>query len=364
MAAKNSKYPIKTNEKNIEQTGEDSFRVRMMSAGHKINKTFDTIDEAKVYRDLVKANSALDVHESQIFEARVKKAESKTYTFANAIKSYRIKKTAGKKGWESEASRLDKIERCTKIVNMPLYQIKADHILELLEWIRTSGTAAKGVKSKVASESTVKRYYSLIHHVLQIAVDELKKIDRNPVAAIPKSARPKSGKGRDRRLRGNEYEQLLSVLKGQEKVIFILAVETSMRRGEQLNMRWEDLDSKARTLLLPDTKIGESRTIYLSHTAIDAFKSLEIQGIKGKIITLTEQQLRYRWVKAREQIGAPDLRIHDLRHEATSRMFESGFGEIEAATQTGHKSLQMLKRYAHLKQGHILEKLDRPARPV
>lgn len=52
-----------------------------------------------------------------------------------------------------------------------------------------------------------------------------------------------------------------------------------------------------------------------------------------------------------------DLRFHDLRHEATSRLFERGLGMMEVASMTGHKSLSMLKRYTHVDAARLAEKL-------
>ena len=52
-----------------------------------------------------------------------------------------------------------------------------------------------------------------------------------------------------------------------------------------------------------------------------------------------------------------DLHFHDLRHEATSRFFEKGFNVMEAAAITGHKTLQMLKRYTHLKVEDLAERM-------
>jgi len=356
--------------KNIFQRGKHSFRVKMMSQGHTINKTFDTLADAQIFRDLTLVNASLDHNEAATHAARAKKVETKCFTLADAIKKYRVEKSEKKKGWEKEKSQLDKISRCTAITTMPIYQIKAEHILQLLEWIKTSGKAENKNKKdktgnpagKPTSDATLRRYFNIIRHIFQIAVEEWKKIDSNPCAAVPKSARPKDGKGRDRRLRGDEYEQMTTQLKGQAKIIFILAVETAMRRGDQLNMRWEHLDLKRGTLYLTDGKGGDARTVFLSNTAIAAFKNLEVQGINGKIITITARQIRYAWVQAREAIGAPDLCLHDLRHEATSRLYEKGMGDIEVTTMTAHKTMAMLKKYAHLKQEHIMEKLNRPAR--
>ena len=359
MAKPAKKFP-RTVDTCIVQQGEMSFRVKIMRGGNLVDKSFDTLAEAKIFRDLTLANAALDPNEQATFEARAKKVETKTFTLANAIEKYRIDKSEKKKGWEKEKSQLDKILRCG-IAAMPLYQIKAGHIIELLKWIKTSG--CKKIKTRQASESTVRRYFNLIRHIFQIAVEEWHKIDANPCATVPKSARPKDGQPRDRRLKGNEYALMLDQLNGESKIIFILSVETAMRRGEIFSMRWEDLDLKNRTLYLhsSNTKTDEARHIPLSKVAVEALSGLP-RGIRGSIITITTWHFAHAWKLARVAIGAPDLRIHDMRHEATSRLFEKGFGDIEAATVTGHKTLAMLKRYAHLKQEHILEKLDRPAR--
>ena len=54
-----------------------------------------------------------------------------------------------------------------------------------------------------------------------------------------------------------------------------------------------------------------------------------------------------------------DLHFHDLRHEAVSRFVEMGLSDQEVAAISGHKSMQMLKRYTHLRAEDLVEKLDR-----
>jgi integrase len=63
------------------------------------------------------------------------------------------------------------------------------------------------------------------------------------------------------------------------------------------------------------------------------------------------------WKRALAKLEIHDLRWHDLRHEAASRLFEKGLHPMEVASITGHKSMQMLKRYTHLKPESILESL-------
>lgn len=52
-----------------------------------------------------------------------------------------------------------------------------------------------------------------------------------------------------------------------------------------------------------------------------------------------------------------DLRLHDLRHEAASRLFELGLGIMEVAAITGHKDLRSLKRYTHIDPGHLARRI-------
>ncbi len=58
-----------------------------------------------------------------------------------------------------------------------------------------------------------------------------------------------------------------------------------------------------------------------------------------------------------KRTGIKNLRLHDLRHEATTRFFELGLNIMEVSTITGHKDLKMLKRYTHLKAQDLALKL-------
>lgn len=73
---------------------------------------------------------------------------------------------------------------------------------------------------------------------------------------------------------------------------------------------------------------------------------------------MTGSAVRSAFDRVRIQIGAPDLRFHDLRHEAISRLFEGGFNSIEVSAITGHRDVKMLKRYTHLRAADLATKLD------
>jgi len=143
-----------------------------------------------------------------------------------------------------------------------------------------------------------------------------------------------------------------------------------------LRLQWRDVDLLAGVATLRDTKNGEDRTIPLSPAARYILQQLP-RSLCGRVFPVTDRQVRsaydyaiararrrYEVECARQGVSASagyltDLRFHDLRHEATSRLFEMGFDVMEAAAVTGHKTLAMLKNYTHLRAHKLAEKMAR-----
>lgn len=357
-------------EKNIIQRGKYSFLVRLMINGKTIDETFDTEDEARIFRDKHLHSAALDVHQSAVIESRIKKQQSKTYLLKDAIKDYR-KRSEIKKGATQEKASLDLLTRLP-ISEKSLYMIGKTDLIQMFAHIK-SGSYRKVRKTKVAktdkdivirpaSDATARRYSNLARHIFECAKND-GKIERNPFDLLSKDERPQDGRARDRRFRGNEYEHLQKVLDVESRVALTLFVESAMRRGELLAIDWKFIKfiGNLGTVHIPDSKTDESRTVPLSSVASNALKSLLKDGVlptSGKVFTLTPASLNHKWRSARVVIGSPDLRVHDLRHEATSRLFEDkNLNVVEAATITGHKSLSMLKRYANLNPELLAKKL-------
>jgi integrase len=96
------------------------------------------------------------------------------------------------------------------------------------------------------------------------------------------------------------------------------------------------------------TKNGESRGVPLSSRAVAVLRSLPPASSGCVFGKLTKEALKQSFKRAVRRAGISGLRLHDLRHEATSRFFERGLNVMEVASVTGHKTLQMLKRYTHL----------------
>lgn len=332
---------MKQVDKNIYQYGDYSFQVKMMVAGNKASKVFDTLPEARTWRDLQRAGAALDHDEARIFEARVKKREAQTFTVRQALDKYMKEITPTKKGADVEEDRINKTKR-TKLANKSLYMVKPSDVLDFLDEIG-------------GSDNNKRKYASLISHMYRTAAKRWSMSVENPVAG--KIEMPSNGKPRDRRLEGNESTIILKHLTEPARSVVVFAIETAARQGEILEIRWKNVDLKSRVIFLTDTKNGESRAVPLSTVAIETIKS-QPRGIgDSTVFRITKSQLRKAWEKARHESGCPDLRFHDLRHEAASRLFEKGLNVMEAASVTGHKTLGMLKRYTHLNPTELAKKL-------
>lgn len=206
---------------------------------------------------------------------------------------------------------------------------------------------------------TIRRELSLLQHAFDIARREWDMpLAENPIASVRK---PKPGNPRDRRLKGDEYERLMQAAgecrNEQIAPLIAVAVETGMRRGEMLNMRWEDLDAERRTLRIPETKTGIPRTIPLSLTAARLLAD-RLRNGSDYVFPTTASAVQQAWKRLTRRAGLTDLHFHDLRHEAISRFFEKGLSVAEVALISGHRDYRQLFRYTHLRAEDVARKLS------
>ncbi len=178
----------------------------------------------------------------------------------------------------------------------------------------------------------------------------------NPVRQI---RLPAPAGARTRRLLDGEESRLLEVAQKHGDVIgpiITWAIETAMRRGEIAAMRWEHLDRKDRVLLIPETKNGTPRQVPLSTAALAVLDALP-RRLDGRVWGMRPDSISQAFERVCKAAGIEGLTFHDLRHEATSRFFEQGFNPMEVASITGHKTLQMLKRYTHLRAADLAKRI-------
>jgi integrase len=126
--------------------------------------------------------------------------------------------------------------------------------------------------------------------------------------------------------------------------VIVLAIETAMRRGEILGLRWEHIDLDKKTVFPPLTKNGSSRWVPLSDEAVA--KLSKAPGDAEPLFPLTDVAFRQAWNRLRARADINDLiTFHDLRHEAISRMFDSGIKIHEVMAVSGHRAASQLFRY-------------------
>ena len=262
--------------------------------------------------------------------------------------------TPTKKGVKQERNRIRQLQS-SKLAAMTMDKITSEAI-----------ALYRDTRLKTVSANTVRIELALISVVFEQCRKEWGFALANPVRGI---RIPKPGKPRQRRLERGEEEALLAACRTSRAYYLhsfvVLAIETGMRFGELLGIRWEHINLNSQTIYLPDTKNGHPRTVPLSTRAVGAINALP-RAINGKLFTSGYQSIHNAFnlavTKARgtqpdSNIFLKGLRFHDLRHEAVTRLFEKGLNPIEVGMVSGHKTLSMLQRYTHLRSEELVSKL-------
>lgn len=269
-----------------------------------------------------------------------------TMTVGELLGRYRASVTPSKRSADSESWRLSKMLKAS-ICGLSLADVQPSHIAAYRDW-----------RLEAAKPGTVRRELSLLRTALEVARREWGvELRENPVDNV---RRPVAHDARDRRLSQDEWRRLEAGLRhtrNKEVEPFVrLALETALRRGELLNLRWRHVDLERRVALIPDTKTGRPRTIPLSPEAVRLIASRERTG--ERVLNLTPMALRRAWERLCARAKVEDLRVHDLRHEALSRFSELGLNTPELATISGHRDVRMLLRYTHVQPAHLALKLS------
>lgn len=302
-------------------------------------KTFSSKQDAEKWSRSIEREMDIGTYTSRTI------AESTT--LGQVLKRYRTEVTPQKRGADIESIRLSAMER-HRIAKRSLALINAPALAEY-----------RDDRLKCVSGPTVLRELQILSAVLNHARREWCYPITNSVADI---RRPPPSKGRNRTLSHDEEVRLLEHLEGGGRSdagtytkgtrnpwvapLVRVALETAMRRGELLSLRWEHINQPKRTAYLPMTKNGQARTVPLSTKAVDVLSKLP-RSIDGRTFPVTANALKLAFVRACEASKIDGLHFHDLRHTATSRLAEKLPNVIELAMVTGHSDLKMLARYYH-----------------
>ncbi|GJD64396.1 integrase [Methylobacterium frigidaeris] len=267
-------------------------------------------------------------------------------TLAQILERYRDEISPTKRSHVTEVARINGILR------RPICH-------RTLTLLSTADVAAyRDERLKIVAPATVIREMNTISHAIDTARREWNiHLAQNPCKLV---RRPVPPRGRTRRLEGNEEQILLAAADAGRtpylRPLIVLAIETGMRRGEILSLRWEHIDLEQRVAHLPMTKNGNSRDVPLSTRAVETLRALRT-GESETVFSLAPNTVRLAWDRLTRRVGLKDLHLHDLRHEAVSRLFEKGFNVAEVATISGHRELRMLQRYTHLRAADLASRL-------
>ncbi len=307
--------------------------------------------------------------------AHIQRGASERLTFNASLDRYLVEVTPTKKA---------ATQRAEKLRAKPLREFFGDYALAAIgvdlvaryrdQRLATASQRVNKATGKAAPlrPATVRLELALLGHVFTTAIKEWRiGLVQNPVHNIRK---PSAGEGRDRRLSGDEETRVLVAVDAYSNPmlgwIVRIALETGMRSSEITGLRVRQVDTKRRIVRLADTKNDSARTVPMTRTAQALFEQALANPLRPKDCDLVffgepgrdGQRRPYNFNKAwndlKHRIGIADLRFHDLRHEAVSRLVEAGLSDQEVAAISGHKSMQMLKRYTHLRAEDLVGKLD------
>lgn len=328
------------------------------------DKSFLTRADAEAWAKIVESEMVRGVF--------IKQTVAERTSLADALDRYEKEITPSKRGANQEKHRI-RVWKADPLAKKSLASLRG---VDFAKW--------RDNRTKAVKPATIRHDLEVISNLFNIAriewgMDGL----ANPIEGI---RLPSIRNARNRVFYSGEEGQLLAAIEpaprnesGQwgkscrsdyMKPLVQLALETAMRRGELLSLRWENINIDDRFAFLPMTKNGDPRSIPLSSAASELLSSLGkkcnglvFEGVTSNAVKLgftrAVQRARRTYVEngGEDPRMLIDLHFHDLRHVAITRLAEKLPNVIELSAVTGHKSLAMLKRYYHVKPEVLARKL-------
>jgi integrase len=273
--------------------------------------------------------------------------EATRTTLKEALERYKREVTPKKKGARREQDRVGAWVKHPLALRF-LSQLRGADFAKHRDERRAEGRA----------ENTIRIELAMISKLYKIAAKDWGMEGlRNPIASV---TMPGPSNKRERRLTPDEETALLGQLTQSGPYmapLASLAIETAMRQGELLALTWADVDLQKRIAHLKDTKNSEPRDVPLSTRAIEILKALPRSlDNTAPLFPISQDEVIRTFRKACTDAKIENLKFHDLRHEATSRICKL-LSMHEAMRVTGHKTPAMLMRYYHPKAEDLARKL-------
>jgi integrase len=344
----------------IEERGDFQYRVKIRLRGVRLTQTFERLRDAQEWVRIQEGRISGDEY--------VDRRLSKMTSLTKAIDFY---ETQGVNRSKADAkNKFAKLRywRDSRFASWSLVSLKSWDLIawrrEVLDEDNAEDGEAVGLECECSAQTVVHRL-NVLSQVYKFWILHRDNAVINPVVD---GVRPSLDNRRERRLQEGEEERLLKVLERSSrpwlKAAAIISIETAMRQAELAGITHGRLHLKGPNphVLLPKTKNNRARTVPLSKRAVAAFKSLIPKSRPAPTATVfpieTPRAIGHAWRDIITDEFFPDLRWHDLRHEAISRLFEeTDLRDNEIMAVTGHIRPEMLTRYTHLRTARLASRL-------
>nr|WP_284504294.1 site-specific integrase [Caballeronia sp. ATUFL_F1_KS4A] len=346
------------------------WRAQVRRRGQSITKTFKTKSAALAWaRDqetaIDKGNNPVDAHHLTvgllITKYREARSDSGRAIPAKSNEDYILKRLCDAFGDELAA------------------RLNTQRIVKFAQMRRAAGAGEYTVDMDLSKLGTVMRHTaSLLDVVLPDAVGTARPALHHLHLIGP-------GKKRERRPTSDEIEKIFAWFAEHPEReqampdLLRVAMQCAFRRGELFSLRWDDIDKEQHLALVrdrkhPRQKIGNDEWVPLIGDSFEVLMRQPRHPVpasylarrqtepnlpphKNEFIFRFDKGTASKYFKqACDEKGIVDLRLHDLRHEATSALFEAGWEIPEVAAVTGHKDWRNLKRYTNLKPAEVAKK--------
>lgn len=340
-----------TIEKRRTTDGNPAYRVKVRLKGHPPQTaTFSSRSDASKWA----AKIETDIREHRHFPV----AASQQHTLGELIDRYVKHHLSRKKVAAQQASQLHWWQQ--QIGDLRLADVTPALLIQQREAL------AESRPGRPRSTATVNRYLAALSHVFTIGVREYEWLDRNPLQRV---SRGQESRGRVRFLSEPERTRLLAACQASSNpdlyLAAILSLATGARRMEILGLRWPQVDLVRKTITLLETKNGERRALPLGEQPLALLRDrAKVRRIDSDLVfpgrsPRQPAQFRHAWDIALKTAQIDDFHWHDLRHSAASYLAMNGASLQEIAAILGHKTLAMVKRYAHLSEQHTAGVVNR-----
>lgn len=337
---------------------EISYRALIRIKGaESISATFKRKTDAKRWAEQTEAL----IREGKYFKTR----ESQRRTFHDLAERYRTDTLPDLKATHATGQKNHLLWWEKELGHYPLSDISNTTINDSTAKLRKLPSPRGGT----LAPATVKKYLSSLSSIFNAAID-WGWLETNPATNAKK---PKVDNARTRYLSDHEREALLKACKESSNPLLypavVIALSTGARRGEILGLKWQDIDFKRGTATLWKPKNGETRTLPLVGHSLAVLKDLrKTRRLDTDLVfpsnggryykahgTNRPIEIREPFKRALKEAEITDFRFHDLRHSAASYLAMNKATPSEIAAVLGHKTLAMVKRYAHLSEQHTAD---------